>query len=59
MTDSGVQEHFERADSAACRILITCGEPSLDGKMHVEMTYDGDADLAALMIEKARQHFQQ
>ncbi len=57
MTDGGVQEHFSRANNAACRILITCAEPSPDGKMHVEMTFDGDNDLAALMIEKAQSYF--
>jgi len=38
----------------ACYVLITCGEPSIDGKMEVEMTYEGDASLAAYLIESAR-----
>lgn len=38
----------------ACYVLITCGEPSEDGKMQVEMTYEGDACLAAYLIESAR-----
>jgi hypothetical protein len=40
----------------ACYVLITCKEPSADGKMQVEMTYEGDAYLAAYLIESA-QHF--
>lgn len=38
----------------ACYVLITCGEPSDDGKMQVEMTYEGDACLAAYLIESAQ-----
>jgi hypothetical protein len=42
------------AKNNACYVLITCGEPSEDGKMQVEMTYEGDADLAAYLIESAQ-----
>ena len=35
-------------------ILITCSEPSADGKLHVEMTYEGDACLAAYLLESAQ-----
>lgn len=38
----------------ACYVLITCEEPSEDGKMQVEMTYEGDACLAAYLIESAQ-----
>lgn len=41
------------AESHACYVLITCGEPTEDGKMQVEMTYDGDPSLAAYLIESA------
>ncbi len=41
------------AESNACFVLITCGEPSKDGKMQVEMTYEGDPSLAAYLIESA------
>ena len=37
-----------------CKILITCGQPSLDGKMHVEMTYEGDPALASYMLARAQ-----
>lgn len=38
----------------ACYVLITCDEPSEDGRMQVEMTYEGDACLAAYLIESAQ-----
>lgn len=36
-----------------CYVLITCGRPSKEGKMQVEMTYEGDAVLASYLIESA------
>ena len=42
------------AEKNACFVLITCGEPSEDGRMEVEMTYEGDASLAAYLIESAQ-----
>lgn len=41
----------------ACYVLITCTEPTADGKMEVEMNYDGDTDLAAFLVENAAQVF--
>jgi hypothetical protein len=41
----------------ACYVLITCTEPNADGKMEVEMNYDGDMDLAAFLVENASQVF--
>ncbi len=38
----------------ACYVLITCTEPSEDGKMQVEMAYEGDECLAAYLIESAQ-----
>jgi hypothetical protein len=35
-------------------VLITCGEPSKDGKMQVEMTYQGDEGLASYLLESAQ-----
>ena len=43
------------ADDGACYVLITCGAPSKDGKMEVEMTYQGDPVLAAYLVESAQQ----
>ncbi len=39
----------------ACYVLITCTKPSEDGKMQVEMTYEGDECLAAYLIESAQE----
>ncbi|NGX45786.1 MAG: hypothetical protein K940chlam2_00966 [Chlamydiae bacterium] len=38
----------------ACTVLITCEEPSEDGRMQVEMTYEGDSVLAAYLLENAQ-----
>ncbi|MEN9343626.1 MAG: hypothetical protein RLZZ453_413 [Chlamydiota bacterium] len=37
-----------------CFVLMTCGNASAEGKIEVEMMYDGDASLAAYMIESAQ-----
>ncbi len=42
-----------------CYVLITCGSPSHDGKMEVEMSYGGDEVLAAFLVESAQQTFEQ
>lgn len=47
-----VQKVFSK--NKACYVLITCEEPSEDGKMQVEMTYEGDECLAAYLIESAQ-----
>lgn len=44
-------------DQCACYVLITCTEAASDGKMEVEMNFEGDEDLAALLIENASQVF--
>lgn len=43
-----------RAKKDACRIMISCNEPSEDGKMQVEMTCEGDELLAAFLLESAQ-----
>jgi hypothetical protein len=42
------------AKKHACYVLITCDEPTLDGNMQVEMTYEGDASLAAYLLQGAQ-----
>ena len=37
-----------------CYVLITCDEPSEDGHMQVEMTYQGDAALASYLLQGAQ-----
>lgn len=44
-------------DNCACYVLITCSEPNVEGKMEVEMNYEGDECLAAFLVENAAQVF--
>lgn len=44
----------ELSENNSCYVLITCGEPSKDGKMKVEMSYGGDPILAAYLVESAQ-----
>lgn len=41
----------------ACYVLITCTQPNAEGKMEVEMDYQGDETLAAFLVENAGQVF--
>ena len=41
-------------DKNTCYVLITCEPPNDEGTMQVEMTYEGDASLAAYLIESAQ-----
>lgn len=43
-----------RTSKNACTIHISCKEPSEDGKMQVEMSYEGDEVLAAYLLENAQ-----
>lgn len=42
------------AKNHACYVLITCDEPNEDGKMQVEMSYAGDASVAAYLLQGAQ-----
>lgn len=42
------------AEKHACYVLITCDLPSRDGKMQVQMSYEGDATLAAYLLQGAQ-----
>lgn len=46
--------HMRSSKKNACTVLITCEEPSEDGRMQVEMTYEGDSVLAAYLLENAQ-----
>jgi hypothetical protein len=46
-------------EDLACFILITCKEPSLEGKMQVEMSYEGDSNLASYLVDNAQEFFSQ
>lgn len=53
------EKQFQKAvkENCACYVLITCSEPNAEGKMEVEMNYQGDESLAAFLIENASQVF--
>ncbi len=44
----------DKIKEPACKIFITCDQPAADGKMSVEMTYEGDPTLAAYLLERAQ-----
>lgn len=52
----GMPKKFDNPENA-CYVLITCGQPSKDGTMQVEMTYEGDPTLAAYLLESAQGFF--
>lgn len=49
-----VQKSSKEPKKHVCYVLITCDAPSEDGKMQVEMTYEGDATLAAYLLQGAQ-----
>ena len=53
--EKNIKRALER--DTACYVLITCSEPNADGKMEVELNYEGDETLAAFLVENAAQVF--
>lgn len=51
--EAAVDSASKLLDDTACYVLITCGHPSSDGQMKVEMTYEGDKVLASYLLENA------
>lgn len=52
-------EEFKKnlPSDCACYVLITCTQPDENGKMDVEMNYEGDEMLASFLVENASQVF--
>lgn len=52
----GMQKRLSKklAQNHACYVLITCDEATKDGRMQVEMTYEGDPVLAAYLLQEAQ-----
>jgi len=52
------RQHLQQAldKNPSCYVLITCGEPTEDGQMQVEMTYQGDATLASYLLQGAQSY---
>jgi len=44
-------------ENNACYVLITCDDPSDEGKMNVQMSYEGDEMLASFLVDNAQQVF--
>ena len=42
------------SDKHLSYVLITCSPPSKEGKMNVELAYEGDHDLLAYLMESAQ-----
>ena len=47
----------ELSKKNACYVLITCSEPSMEGNMEVELSYEGDESLAAYLVDSAQTIF--
>ena len=52
---NNIKKHLQKNN--ACYVLITCTDPSIDGKMQVELNYSGDENLAAYLVDGARSMF--
>jgi len=51
---ASLKGRLKEESTHACRIVITCDQPKSDGKMHVEMSYEGDPILASYVLERAQ-----
>ncbi|AAF39109.1 hypothetical protein C6H88_01245 [Chlamydia muridarum str. Nigg] len=47
------QLDFLEGDDISAYVVLTCGQPSADGKMNVEMVYEGDRELVRFLLTKA------
>jgi hypothetical protein len=54
--DSLIKKSAQKApvEKHICYVLIACGEPSENGEMEVEMTYEGDKALASYLLQSAQ-----
>lgn len=43
----------ESSQDYACHIVISCQHPKDNGDMQVEMTYEGDVNLARCLVDRA------
>ncbi|AKC30850.1 hypothetical protein L2bCS78408_01215 [Chlamydia trachomatis] len=44
---------FLNGDDISAYVVLTCGQPSAEGKMNVEMVYEGDRELVSFLLTKA------
>jgi hypothetical protein len=45
------------AEDHSCYVLLTCTPPTTEGKMEVEMAYEGEDFLASYLIDNAQSFF--
>jgi len=45
------------SENTTCYVLLACSEPTEEGEMQVEMSYEGDEDLACYLLDSAKQVF--
>lgn len=59
--DKRRRDHLQKAlgKNLSCYVLITCESPSEDGKMPVEMTYQGEESLISYLLQGAQSQFDQ
>lgn len=57
--DDDVLEQIKSSlkEKYACYVLITCSDPTPDGQMTVDMNFEGDEDLAGLLVNNTAQIF--
>lgn len=55
------REHLRKAldKNLSCYVLITCEEPSENGEMPIEMTYQGEETLVSYLLQGAQLHIDQ
>jgi len=46
------------ASNPSCYVLITCGKPSPNGELQVEMTYEGDTSVASYLLQGAQYYIE-
>ncbi len=51
------EKKIKNLNQCACYVLLTCSAPDENGKMQVEMQYEGDETLASFLVENATQVF--
>jgi hypothetical protein len=56
-----VRERIKKAlaKDHACYVLITCKKAQADGRMDVELDYEGDEALAAYLIQGAQNYLEE
>lgn len=55
--DKDIREKLSK--NYACYVLVTCDSPGDEGKMNVELSYEGDPVLASFLLQGAQEYFEQ